>query len=61
MYLASFMVEIRYLLPLRTALERGVPIVSMKEWAKWTAKKIVAAQGHDLGSRSLQGWLSLML
>ena len=42
---------------LRTALERGVPIVSTKEGAEWTAKAIAAAQGKELGVRSLQGWL----
>ncbi len=42
---------------LRTALERGVPIVSTKEGAEWTAKAIGAAQGAELGVKSLQRWL----
>lgn len=41
---------------LRTALERGVPIVSTREGAEWTAKAIAAAQGKTLGVRSLQEW-----
>ncbi|KEF34783.1 carbamoyl phosphate synthase large subunit [Deinococcus sp. RL] len=41
---------------LRAALERGVPIVSTREGAVWTAKAIAAAQGRELGVRSLQEW-----
>ncbi|GAA5534645.1 carbamoyl-phosphate synthase large subunit [Deinococcus aluminii] len=41
---------------LRTALERGVPIVSTREGAEWTAKAIAAARGAKLGVRSLQEW-----
>jgi carbamoyl-phosphate synthase large subunit len=43
---------------LRTALERGVPIVSTREGAEWTAKAIAAAQGQELGVKSLQEWVS---
>ena len=42
---------------LRTALEHGMPIVSTREAAAWTAKAIAAAQGQELGVESLQGWL----
>ncbi|GHF59556.1 carbamoyl-phosphate synthase large subunit [Deinococcus metalli] len=42
---------------LRTALERGVPIVSTKEAAEWTAKAIAAAKGQELGVTSLQEWV----
>ena len=42
---------------LRTALERGVPIVSTKEAAEWTAKAIAGAVGTELGVKSLQEWL----
>ncbi|AFD24309.1 carbamoyl-phosphate synthase large subunit [Deinococcus gobiensis] len=44
---------------LRTALERGVPIVSTREGAEWTAKAIAAAQGKELGVKSLQEWVNL--
>ncbi|MEW6421545.1 MAG: carbamoyl-phosphate synthase large subunit [Deinococcota bacterium] len=44
---------------LRTALERGVPIVSTREGAEWTAKAIAAAQGKTLGVQSLQAWQKL--
>ncbi|MHA0042384.1 carbamoyl-phosphate synthase large subunit [Deinococcus sp. PEB2-63] len=43
---------------LRTALERGVPIVSTKEAAEWTAKAIAAAKDDALGVKSLQEWVS---
>ena len=42
---------------LRTALERGVPIVSTREAAEWTAKAIAGARGKELGVKSLQEWL----
>ena len=42
---------------LRTALERGVPIVSTREGAEWTARAIAAAKGKELGVEGLQGWL----
>ncbi|GAA5513173.1 carbamoyl-phosphate synthase large chain [Deinococcus carri] len=42
---------------LRLALERGKPIVSTHEGAEWTAKAIAAAQGEELGVRSLQEWV----
>ncbi|QFP77599.1 carbamoyl-phosphate synthase large subunit [Deinococcus sp. AJ005] len=43
---------------LRTALERGVPIVSTREAAEWTAKAIAGAVGvGELGVRSLQEWV----
>ncbi|PNY81274.1 carbamoyl-phosphate synthase large subunit [Deinococcus koreensis] len=42
---------------LRTALERGVPIVSTREAAEWTAKAIAAAKGQVLGVKSLQEWV----
>ncbi|MFC3833835.1 MULTISPECIES: carbamoyl-phosphate synthase large subunit [Deinococcus] len=42
---------------LRTALERGVPIVSTREAAEWTAKAIAAAKGAELGVKSLQEWV----
>ncbi|UBV42409.1 carbamoyl-phosphate synthase large subunit [Deinococcus taeanensis] len=43
---------------LRTALERGVPIVSTKEAAEWTARAIKAVQGEVLGVKSLQEWVN---
>ncbi|MFK7603757.1 carbamoyl-phosphate synthase large subunit [Deinococcus sp. SM5_A1] len=43
---------------LRTALERGVPIVSTREAAEWTAKAIAGAvRVGELGVRSLQEWV----
>ena len=43
---------------LRTALERGVPIVSTREAAEWTAKAIAGAvEAGELGVKSLQEWL----
>jgi carbamoyl-phosphate synthase large subunit len=43
---------------LRTALERGVPIVSTREAAEWTAKAISGAvQAGELGVMSLQEWV----
>ena len=42
---------------LRTALERGVPIVSTREAAEWTAKAIAATKGEPLGVTSLQEWV----
>lgn len=42
---------------LRTALERGVPIVSTKEGAEWTAKAIAKARGEELGVKGLQEWV----
>ncbi|CAM3798865.1 carbamoyl-phosphate synthase large subunit [Deinococcus saxicola] len=45
---------------LRTALERGVPIVSTREAAEWTAKAIAGAVGvGELGVRSLQEWVNI--
>ncbi|WP_027482772.1 carbamoyl-phosphate synthase large subunit [Deinococcus pimensis] len=41
---------------LRTALERGVPIVSTREAARWTARAILAASRVALGVTSLQEW-----
>ncbi|MFC4426858.1 carbamoyl-phosphate synthase large subunit [Deinococcus navajonensis] len=43
---------------LRTALERGKPIVSTQEAAEWTAKAIAAAQGAELPVKGLQDWVS---
>ncbi len=43
---------------LRTALERGVPIVSTKEAAEWTAKAITAAKNDPLNVKSLQEWVN---
>ncbi len=43
---------------LRTALERGVPIVSTLEGAQWTAKAIQAAAGAKLGVKGLQAWVT---
>ncbi|GGL96652.1 carbamoyl-phosphate synthase large subunit [Deinococcus aerophilus] len=44
---------------LRTALERGVPIVSTREAAEWTARAIAGAvEAGELGVRSLQEWVS---
>ncbi|ASN79703.1 carbamoyl-phosphate synthase large subunit [Deinococcus ficus] len=43
---------------LRTALERGVPIVSTLEGAEWTAKAIQAAAGAKLGVKGLQAWVT---
>ncbi|MDV6375068.1 carbamoyl-phosphate synthase large subunit [Deinococcus arenicola] len=44
---------------LRTALERGVPIVSTREAAEWTAKAIAGAVAvGELGVTSLQEWVS---
>ncbi|SEI91220.1 carbamoyl-phosphate synthase large subunit [Deinococcus reticulitermitis] len=42
---------------LRTALERGVPIVSTREGAEWTAQAIKAAVGTELGVKGLQEWV----
>jgi len=43
---------------LRTALERGVPIVSTKEGAEWTARAVAEAKKAGmLGVRSLQEWV----
>ncbi|THF68296.1 carbamoyl-phosphate synthase large subunit [Deinococcus sp. Arct2-2] len=42
---------------LRLALERGVPIVSTREGAEWTAKAIAAAVGAELEVKSLQEWV----
>ncbi|MDB5045903.1 MAG: carB [Deinococcus sp.] len=42
---------------LRLALERGVPIVSTREGAEWTARAIAAAVGADLQVKSLQEWV----
>ncbi|WP_155298538.1 carbamoyl-phosphate synthase large subunit [Deinococcus kurensis] len=44
---------------LRTALERGVPIVSTKEAAEWTAKAITAAKDDALNVKSLQEWVNV--
>ncbi len=43
---------------LRTCLERGVPIVSTKEAAEWTAKAIAASKGAEMGVKSLQEWVT---
>ena len=43
---------------LRTALERGVPMVSTKEGAQWTAKAIAGAKGKELGVQGLQEWVA---
>lgn len=43
---------------LRTALERGVPIVSTREGAEWTARAIAGAVGKELGVKSLQEWVN---
>ena len=44
---------------LRTALERGVPIVSTREAAEWTARAIAGAvEAGELEVRSLQEWVS---
>ncbi len=42
---------------LRTALERGVPMVSTREGAEWTARAIAGAQGAELGVKGLQEWV----
>ncbi|MFC6592330.1 carbamoyl-phosphate synthase large subunit [Deinococcus lacus] len=42
---------------LRTALERGVPIVTTKEGAEWTARAIEKAKGAELGVTGLQEWV----
>lgn len=43
---------------LRTALERGVPIVSTREAAEWTARAIAGAvAAGTLGVRNLQEWV----
>ncbi|WP_414657253.1 carbamoyl-phosphate synthase large subunit [Deinococcus sp. VB343] len=44
---------------LRTALERGVPIVSTREGAEWTARAIKAAAGAELGVKGLQEWVGI--
>ncbi|PTA68812.1 carbamoyl-phosphate synthase large subunit [Deinococcus arcticus] len=44
---------------LRTALERGVPIVSTREGAEWTAKAIGAVKSEVLGVQSLQEWVNI--
>lgn len=41
----------------RTALERGVPIVSTREGAEWTARAIAGAVGQELGVKGLQEWV----
>jgi len=41
----------------RTALERGVPVITTREAALWTAKAIAAARANTLGVRSVQEWL----
>ena len=43
---------------LRRALEGGVPIVTTKEAARWTARAILAASRCDLQVTPLQEWLS---
>jgi len=43
----------------RTALERGVPVVTTREAALWTAKAIAAARANTLSVRSVQEWLGL--
>lgn len=43
---------------LRTALERGVPVVTTLEGARWTARAIRAAHAANLGVTPLQGWLA---
>ncbi|MBC7647406.1 MAG: carbamoyl-phosphate synthase large subunit [Pseudopedobacter sp.] len=42
----------------RTALERGVPVVTTKEAALWTAKAIAAARKGAIGVSSVQEWLA---
>ncbi|KQR04548.1 carbamoyl-phosphate synthase large subunit [Deinococcus sp. Leaf326] len=56
--LPSLLIDVTGSELLRTALERGVPIVSTREGAEWTAKAIAAAQGQELGVKSLQEWVS---
>ncbi|WP_394650413.1 carbamoyl-phosphate synthase large subunit [uncultured Deinococcus sp.] len=56
--LPSLLIDVTGSELLRTALERGVPIVSTREGAEWTAKAIAAAQGQDLGVQSLQEWVT---
>ncbi|WP_288479791.1 carbamoyl-phosphate synthase large subunit [uncultured Deinococcus sp.] len=56
--LPSLLIDVTGSEMLRTALERGVPIVSTREGAEWTAKAIAAAQGQDLGVQSLQEWVT---
>ena len=41
----------------RTALERGVPVVTTKEAALWTVKAISAARAGAIGVLSVQEWL----
>ncbi|GGJ35072.1 carbamoyl-phosphate synthase large subunit [Deinococcus roseus] len=43
---------------LRTCLERGVPIVSTREAAIWTAKALAAVQDEAPSVKSLQEWLA---
>ena len=38
-----------------------MPIVSTKEGAEWTAKVIGAAAVAELGAKSLQGWLGMIV
>ena len=42
----------------RTALERGVPVVTTREAALWTAKAIAAARKGAIGVSSVQEWLA---
>ena len=56
--LPSLLIDVTGSELLRTALERGVPIVSTREGAEWTAKAIAAAQGKELGVQSLQEWVT---
>ncbi|GEM45225.1 carbamoyl-phosphate synthase large subunit [Deinococcus cellulosilyticus] len=43
---------------LRTCLERGVPIVTTREAAIWTAKALAAVQDEAPSVKSLQEWLA---
>ena len=43
---------------LRTCLERGVPIVTTREAALWTAKALAAVQDEAPSVKSLQEWLA---
>lgn len=43
---------------LRTCLERGVPIVTTREAAIWTAKALAAVQDEAPTAKSLQEWLA---
>ncbi|GAA5501280.1 carbamoyl-phosphate synthase large chain [Deinococcus xinjiangensis] len=57
-HLPDLLIDVTGSALLRTALERGVPIVSTREGAEWTARAIAGAVGAELGVKGLQEWVS---